>query len=320
MKLWVINRNTGELRHHGTKGMKWGQRLYQNKDGSLTNLGKLRYGTKTEFRAAMKKKAAAKAAKNEVKRWNKIRKKKLNELTDEELELSKKRLKKEQEVKDLKNSVSKKAVTAGQEFVKKFAKEAIGDSVVNVGKTLVTNFLKKRLGIDAEDVTNMLDVLDEKGLRNMTDAEISKLGKRAESVKEAKKQFGIKDGDDDKGSDSDSNNAKSNSKPKNNTNSGSDKKADNQTESDKKTEKQAKKDSKTSTTTDDDSKVYTGKVSGKGSSRGSQNRKNTKSRSERPDDYYDPIETEFVDRSSPASSVSPDLIRLGRRRISGYLT
>lgn len=33
----------GELYHYGKKGMKWGQRLYQNKDGSLTEAGKRRY-------------------------------------------------------------------------------------------------------------------------------------------------------------------------------------------------------------------------------------------------------------------------------------
>lgn len=32
------------LAHYGTKGMKWGQRRYQNEDGSLTSLGKERYG------------------------------------------------------------------------------------------------------------------------------------------------------------------------------------------------------------------------------------------------------------------------------------
>lgn len=37
-----------ELQHHGTKGMKWGQRLYQNKDGSLTELGKKRYNKEVE--------------------------------------------------------------------------------------------------------------------------------------------------------------------------------------------------------------------------------------------------------------------------------
>jgi hypothetical protein len=35
---------TDKLRHSGTKGMKWYQRLYQNYDGSLTPLGRLRYG------------------------------------------------------------------------------------------------------------------------------------------------------------------------------------------------------------------------------------------------------------------------------------
>ena len=32
------------LAHFGTKGMKWGQRRYQNRDGSLTEEGKARYG------------------------------------------------------------------------------------------------------------------------------------------------------------------------------------------------------------------------------------------------------------------------------------
>lgn len=34
---------SNELCHHGTKGMKWGVRRYQNTDGSLTNAGKSRY-------------------------------------------------------------------------------------------------------------------------------------------------------------------------------------------------------------------------------------------------------------------------------------
>ena len=32
-----------ELYHHGIKGMRWGVRRYQNKDGSLTGAGKKRY-------------------------------------------------------------------------------------------------------------------------------------------------------------------------------------------------------------------------------------------------------------------------------------
>lgn len=37
-----------ELYHHGVKGMKWGVRRYQNKDGTLTAAGKKRYLEKSD--------------------------------------------------------------------------------------------------------------------------------------------------------------------------------------------------------------------------------------------------------------------------------
>ena len=48
-----------ELYHHGIKGMKWGVRRYQNLDGSLTNAGRKKYGTKTNFERVQAAKKAA---------------------------------------------------------------------------------------------------------------------------------------------------------------------------------------------------------------------------------------------------------------------
>ena len=42
MSTWICARQN-ELTHHGIKGMKWGVRRFQNKDGSLTPAGKRRY-------------------------------------------------------------------------------------------------------------------------------------------------------------------------------------------------------------------------------------------------------------------------------------
>lgn len=54
------------LCHWGIRGMKWGQRRYQNPDGSLTALGKERYGTRKKYethRAEVKAKRKARAIK-----------------------------------------------------------------------------------------------------------------------------------------------------------------------------------------------------------------------------------------------------------------
>lgn len=58
-----------ELAHHGTKGMKWGRRLYQNKDGTLTPLGKKHYNKEVaKIKAETEKiKAAEKVAENKKK-------------------------------------------------------------------------------------------------------------------------------------------------------------------------------------------------------------------------------------------------------------
>lgn len=63
-----------ELQHHGIRGQKWGQRRYQNKDGSLTPAGQKRYNKEVEKlkKETAKVKAAEQVAANRKKTQAKL--------------------------------------------------------------------------------------------------------------------------------------------------------------------------------------------------------------------------------------------------------
>ena len=85
MSKWTCTR-TGELQHHGIKGMKWGRRRFQNVDGSLTPAGVKRYRDEAEnierqlngrksasaddYQNAIKKTKAAGEAIDNVRKFN----------------------------------------------------------------------------------------------------------------------------------------------------------------------------------------------------------------------------------------------------------
>ena len=59
------------LSHWGIKGMKWGKRRYQNKDGSLTPAGKKRYDDSHEdYRRAHDKKSVKQMSDRELRERN----------------------------------------------------------------------------------------------------------------------------------------------------------------------------------------------------------------------------------------------------------
>lgn len=73
--------NNVYLAHHGIKGQRWGVRRYQNSDGSYTDEGKRRYGSKI---ALSPKKRYANLTDEEIS--NRI-KRRQNEMKLEELEM-----------------------------------------------------------------------------------------------------------------------------------------------------------------------------------------------------------------------------------------
>lgn len=149
-----------ELMHWGIKGMKWGVRRYQNKDGSLTPAGKKRYDKemaklKEEEKIAKNKlRTQAKLNKLDEKRkeiealkrgkpiaksTNKPSKPSVKDMSDEELRQTVNRLLMEQQYAKL----NPQQVSAGQKFVKKVMNDVVAPAATEVGKNVLKDAMTK---------------------------------------------------------------------------------------------------------------------------------------------------------------------------------
>lgn len=173
--------NNAELYHHGVKGQRWGIRRYQNKDGSLTAYGKKRYAKELAKLEAEKKRVrqyeqtAKKMSKlddmrkdlderkkalkpddgpepvKQQKVQSAPQKRKLSELSNEEIQAKIDRMNLENKYKELAqariDAVSKKEVSKGR----KFAEEVL----TNAGKNIATQTAAWALGTGVNKVIEM---------------------------------------------------------------------------------------------------------------------------------------------------------------------
>lgn len=132
---------SNELNHSGIKGMRWGVRRFQNKDGSLTPEGKKRYDNTPD-----------KNTDDTSEDFKKARAKTVSQMSDKELQDAVTRLQREKLYSDL----NKPKISKGQEYINKFgnklADKAIEVAANKIGEKVFSTVADKAIDVSSRKV------------------------------------------------------------------------------------------------------------------------------------------------------------------------
>lgn len=141
---YIVYTSGNELYHHGIRGMKWGVRRYQNKDGSLTPAGKKR---RDKLESELEKLGGGN--KKSTEDGAITRTKSISEMSNKELQEYTTRMQLEKQYYDAKrnlDSVTPKQVNKGKQFANKMFDEVIKPAGIDAGKKMLDKAISKALG------------------------------------------------------------------------------------------------------------------------------------------------------------------------------
>lgn len=182
-----IIQNSDELTHWGIKGMRWGVRRYQNKDGSLTAAGKKKRAAeeaKLKERERVikgREKARASQAKLDAKKAeldarekalrkskgappakmnpNTPKQKTIKDLTDDELRAETNRMRLEKDYYDARKNLAAanpRQVSKGEKFLNSMLNDVIAPAAKETGKKWLTKFMEDKLGLNEKTAKSIM--------------------------------------------------------------------------------------------------------------------------------------------------------------------
>ena len=145
-----------ELYHYGIRGMRWGIRRYQNKDGTLTAAGKKRAA---KLESKYEKVTGKKLNSTSETHSNSSVKKNISDMSDDELRTKTARLQAERNYLDLQKQISSldpPQISKGRAFVNSLGKDVLKPVAIDAGKKLLGDYVKKQgakaLGLTSKEV------------------------------------------------------------------------------------------------------------------------------------------------------------------------